>query len=167
MSGGTIRVMEGKVINEGEEILMAYNASYWSRWAPRTRTQRKRPRTDDEAGAERATAAGLVGSGRVGGSGGAGSPGVRGLETDGGGHGRRVRGRESREQSVTGKKRGRPLKTVEAGSSGSYRRRTTRQLLWTDTGREEYIRTVMDVQGGEGGAGAGQRFERGEGGGVT
>ena len=92
---------------------------------------------------------------------------MRGLETDGGGHGRRVRGRESQKQSVAGKKRGRPLKNVEASSSGSHRRRTTRQLLWTDTGREEYIRTVMDVQGGEGGAGAGQRFERGEGGGVT
>ena len=34
LDGGTVRVMKGKVIHAGEEILMAYNAGYWSRWAP-------------------------------------------------------------------------------------------------------------------------------------
>ena len=41
--GGTIRVMENKVIQKGEEILMAYHDSYWSRWAPENR-QRGRKR---------------------------------------------------------------------------------------------------------------------------
>ena len=49
-----------------------------------------------------------------------------------------------------------------------------KRLLWTDTGREEYNRTIEQgirqgirgmYSGQEGGGG--QRFERGEGGGVT
>ena len=40
LDGGTIRVMKGKVIHEGTEILMAYHAGYWSRWAPRTRKRK-------------------------------------------------------------------------------------------------------------------------------
>ena len=56
-------------------------------------------------------------------------------------------------------------------SRGRQARRTmTRQLLWTDTGREEYNRTVERGNSemySEGERGIGQRFERGEGGGVT
>ena len=37
VDGGTKRVMKGKVINAGEEILMAYHAEYWNRWAPPSR----------------------------------------------------------------------------------------------------------------------------------
>ena len=185
LDGGTIRVMKGRTINEGEEILMAYYASYWSRWAPRAS---KRRRDDGAADGEPAAAGGSSaedGGAEVGelldngdaergvpaaaGGSGEGSPSVRELGADGGGYGRRVRGRESRERPITGNKRGRPPKTVEASSSGSRARRTMRQLLWTDTGREEYVRTVAcgNVHCGNGEAGTGQRFERGEGGGVT
>ena len=40
--GGTIRVMKGKVIQEGDEVLMAYHDSYWSRWDDERRERRKR-----------------------------------------------------------------------------------------------------------------------------
>ena len=73
---------------------------------------------------------------------------------------------------IAGKKRGRPPKIVtEADGSCAQRARRTmaRQLLWTDTGREEYNRTVERESDmcSEGECGVGQRFERGEGGGVT
>ena len=41
LDGGTIRVMKGKVIHEGAEILMAYHAGYWSRWEPSRTRKRK------------------------------------------------------------------------------------------------------------------------------
>ena len=42
--GGTIRVMKGKVINEGDEILFAYHTNYWSRWGTAQHKRRGRPR---------------------------------------------------------------------------------------------------------------------------
>ena len=43
VAGGTIRVMRGKVINEGDEILFAYHGDYWRRWGPeRKKSGRKR-----------------------------------------------------------------------------------------------------------------------------
>ena len=43
VAGGTIRVMRGKVVNEGDEILFAYHGDYWRRWGPeRKRCGRKR-----------------------------------------------------------------------------------------------------------------------------
>ena len=88
---------------------------------------------------------------------------------DGGGYGRRVRGRASRGQPVTGKKRVRPPKTAEGGDASVKRgRRTMRQLKWTDVGREEYNRVVVNnVRGNVERGEVRQRFERGEGGGVT
>ena len=99
------------------------------------------------------------------------APVVGELGEDGGGYGRRVRGRESGGKSQTGKKRGRPPKTVDEGEASVKKgRRTMRQLKWTDIGREEYNRVVVNnvrEGGGDGERGVGQRFERGEGGGVT
>ena len=75
------------------------------------------------------------------------------------------------EQSVTGKKRGRPSKPV-ADQGTSKVKRHPRKLTWTDVGREEYNRVVCSasVSGSSSSQGRGrteQRFERGEGGGVT
>ena len=66
--GGTIRVMEGKVIQEGEEILMAYHDSYWSRWDDERRGRGRRrkhnhakraaPAADGGAGADAGAAVG-------------------------------------------------------------------------------------------------------------
>ena len=130
LDGGssTIRVMNGRVMNEGEEILMAYHAEYWHRWMPRAR---KRARgaaaaTDEEHGQimRRRGAAGAVapddGSGAaavdVGGADGVAtgqdSPGVSALCEDGGWYGRRVGRHMSRDDSLTGKKRGRPSKPI-------------------------------------------------------
>ena len=168
LDGGTIRVMQGRVINAGEEILMAYNAEYWARWAPRTRKRRRGKEDAPAAGDASAAAAGdesAVRGGEV-----EDSPGVREMGEDGGGYGRRVKGRGHREKPITGKKRGRPPTTMEAGSNSEPSgRRTIRQLRWTDVGREEYNRAVVQgniMRGSEEGGG-GQRFERGEGGGVT
>ena len=166
LDGGTIRVMSGRVINAGEEILMAYHTEYWERWAPRARKQ-----GHSNVAAALATSSAEAEGGGHGRGGDAESPGVGELGKDGGGYGRRVRGRESRDKLQTGKKRGRPPKTVDEGETSVQKgRRTMRQLTWTDTGREEYNRVVVNNVGGCGGSGAGevrQRFERGEGGGVT
>ena len=43
LANGTVRVMKGKVINPGEEILFAYHSEYWRRWNPQQR-KRGRPR---------------------------------------------------------------------------------------------------------------------------
>ena len=52
LSTGTIRVMAGKVINEGEEVLFAYHECYWRRWdaeRPQRRRGRKRKHHDTDA----------------------------------------------------------------------------------------------------------------------
>ena len=114
------------------------------------------------------------GNAREGGEGGSGSPAVRELGADGGGYGRRVRGSGAASASVqTGKKRGRPPKTADGAVVGEEcraRRTAAKRTLWTDTGREEYNRTVNKGNRGlssEREGRVGQRFERGEGGGVT
>ena len=81
LDGGTIRVMSGRVINAGEEVLMAYHAAYWERWAPRTR---KRGR--GQAAAEPAASSEAAEGGGHGGGEDAGSPGVGELGEDGGGY---------------------------------------------------------------------------------
>ena len=109
-----------------------------------------------------------------GGAGSSDSPIVRELGEDGGGYGRRVRGSGAAGTSVhTGRKRGRPPKVADhtdARSAQGARRTMAKRMLWTDTGREEYNRTVdkgnREVCSEQRGV-VGQRFERGEGGGVT
>ena len=81
--------------------------------------------------------------------------------------GRRLEGGARR---VTGKKRGRPPKDWDSSSKTvrTVRAGQPRKLLWTDTSREEYSRVMAcRVSGDAGTSGVGQRFERGEGGGVT
>ena len=73
-------------------------------------------------------------------------------------------------KQVTGKKRGRPLQNWDSSSKAARTVRASRprKLRWTDTSREEYSRVMAcDVSGEAGTSGVGQRFERGEGGGVT
>ena len=134
--GGTIRVMENRVIQKGEEILMAYHDSYWSRWAPdnrrRGRKRKAREQQDAVAGSPRRSRAssgepctpvgassrrgdGNPDSGGVNRGGGmhaaADSPNVGELRGDGGGFGRRVRDEGlTHMPNVRGKKRGRPSK---------------------------------------------------------
>ena len=135
--GGTIRVMENKVIQKGEEILMAYHDSYWSRWAPdnrrRGRKRKVREQQDAVAGSPRRSRTSSGGqpctpvgansrcgdgshsSGGANRGGGAHataeSPSVGELLGDGGGFGRRVRDEEGAHvQNAQGKKRGRPPK---------------------------------------------------------
>ena len=55
--GGTIRVMKGKVIHAGEEVLMAYHSDYWRRWRPADVRPRGRPRKQPCVDAEAAAAA--------------------------------------------------------------------------------------------------------------
>ena len=55
--GGTIRVMKGKVIHAGEEVLMAYHGDYWRRWRPADVRPRGRPRTQQCVDAEATVAA--------------------------------------------------------------------------------------------------------------
>ena len=85
---------------------------------------------------------------------------VRELCGDGGGYRRRVRGSTPRRQ-YAGKKRGPPPK--EDVGSTRVRRCTAKKLTWTTVGREEYARVTGDYSSG----GYRQRFERGQGGGVT
>ena len=64
--------------------------------------------------------------------------------------------------------RGRPpsVATDVPHARKNVRKISVRKLLWTDVGREEYNRTIgSSSRGGQGEAE--QRFERGEGGGVT
>ena len=137
--GGTIRVMENRVIQPGEEILMAYHDSYWSRWGAEDRRRgRKRkvceprdvpamsPRASTgnaelpstPASRRRVSLEAAEGSrgggsaGRMGGEGAVGSPTVGALQGDGGGYGQRVRDDAvARVPTTGGKKRGRPPKT--------------------------------------------------------
>ena len=51
-AGGTIRVKKNKTIHKGEEILFAYNNSYWRRWGP---TKRGRPRKAPSASTSTST----------------------------------------------------------------------------------------------------------------
>ena len=169
LDGGTIRVMRGRVINAGEEILMAYHSEYWRRWAPR---QRKRAR-DGEAGASGVAAAADGGDAEEGivvaTPAAAESPTAWDVGDDGRGYGRRIRGDASNVKPSTGGKRGRPPKPADAASSNSTKRRKSGpcKLLWTDTGREEYCRKIARTGSGDSGGVSGRRFERGEGGGVT
>ena len=92
------------------------------------------------------------------------------LGTDGRGYGRRVREDDVGARRVTGKKRGRPLKDWDSSSKTvrTVRASRPRKLLWTDTSREEYSCVLAcETCGGAGTSGVGQRFERGEGSGVT
>ena len=162
--GGTIRVMENKVIQKGEEILMAYHDSYWSRWAPEGTRRRGRKRTilDQESGAvhksnrttDKGAASSAMHAACNAGEGGQEevqgmseqSPQAGVLAEDGGGCGRRVR-----DDAVArwmplqgGKKRGRPPKnmTDTLGNTDIKRAKpkTRKRLRWTDTGREEFDR---------------------------
>ena len=70
--------------------------------------------------------------------------------------------------------RGRLPKAATDGGKKRARRCTVKQPRWTDIGREEYGRVVtrnatpsLVSDGGGGSSRQGQRFERGEGGGVT
>ena len=92
------------------------------------------------------------------------------LGTDGRGYGRRVCEESTGAKNVTGKKRGRPLKDWDSSNKTmrTVRASRPRKLLWTDTGREEYSRVLACKASGEAGTSrVEQRFERGEGGGVT
>ena len=146
---------------------MAYHAGYWSRWAPsRTRKRKGSSAVVTVNGAE-ADNSGAGSSGIV-----ACSPEVQEEREDGGGYGRRVRGKmRGRGEGGAGRKRGRPpsVATDAPQNKVQVRKTLVRKLLWTDVGREEYNRTVAcgSVSISRGECGAGQRFERGEGGGVT
>ena len=78
LDGGTIRVMSGRVIHAGEEILMAYHTEYWERWAPR---ERKRGRSAMAAAPAVSSADAEVDGDERGGD--AESPGVGELGEDG------------------------------------------------------------------------------------
>ena len=100
------------------------------------------------------------------------SPEVQEAGEDGGGYGRRVRGKaKGGEMGGAERKRGRPpsVATDAPKAKTNVRKTSVRKLPWTDVGREEYNRTVAcgGVSAGNREDGAGQRFERGEGGGVT
>ena len=154
LANGTIRVMKGKVINPGEEILFAYHSEYWRRWNPQQR-QRGRPRKQAASTAMASASEAAVG---------AADGGVQCAERDvevewdeGGGirHGVKPR-------TVSQGRVGRPVKRAaeqeRPGVEPVQRRRLITQYRWSAVGRDEYSGHQRGVS---------RRYERGEGGGVT
>ena len=175
-AGGTIRVMKRKTIYEGEEILMAYHDGYWSRWRPSNVRPRGRPQRQRQGGGDVETTSNTAAEGDGGGHDGGHAHGDS--ERNGGVSGTQsvMQGAEVerheqggvrigvmsgvlRQPEGDGPRRGRPRQGGERDSDVLGKRHVS-STKWSTLGRDAYRQVQRRGDQGE-------RFERGEGGGVT
>ena len=169
-AGGTLKVMEGCVIREGEEILYAYGKDYWDRWGDNDdlkQSQVRQPAAaqQGEGGTrEQEQDHGDQDGGESGDEDEHREQGRGGPSSSGGGvsSGERVvqRGDGLRVEVANERRRGKQrVQTVVAPApkskllGRSKMPKGSKSVQWTAVAREAYIQQ--------------QRFERGEGGGVT
>ena len=160
-----MKVMEGCVIHEGEEILFAYGKDYWDRWGDDAElkcAQVRQVATEDVQRGQEGDGGGERG-GRDArqGDGAAGSSGDVGASGSGGGDIRVVQREEGlRVEDMSGNKRKRRAHaevahtpTLKVRGRGKMPKGSN-SVQWTAVAREAYAQQQ-------------RRFERGEGGGVT
>ena len=189
-AGGTIRVVHRKTIKQGEEILMAYHSGYWNRWRPADILPRGRPKKRQhnegeqepggaDGGCRAATSSGGASSGTAAGGDAAASGGAEGrttagcaiaassseqtaiveLEESGGRRIGEACASTARSQG-DGRGRGRPRARDKAAEPGSaLGKRNVRSTRWNAVSRNVYQQVQQGCRR--------NRYERGEGGGVT
>ena len=153
-------MMTGKIIHAGEEVLMAYHGDYWRRWRPADVRPRGRPRK------QRVNDDGDEKEGAGDGGGHSADDAQRGCSeqratvyAEERGGVRIGEGADTRAYQEGGRGRGRPR--GEDGGNGTTARKRKRysENTWGTVARDEYQRAQQSHSG--------DRFERGEGGGVT
>ena len=160
-AGGTIRVVKRKTIKKGDEILMAYHSEYWNRWRPDGVRPRGRPRQVQQGGgAEGPTSSAADAAQQHDEDEQSGQGGEAAVERceQGGVRIGAVSG-AVRQPEGDGPRRGRPRQGGERERSALGKRHVS-STKWSTLGRDAYRQVQQRGNQGE-------RYERGEGGGVT
>ena len=155
-AGGTIRVKKNCKIKKGEEILFAYHHSYWRRWGTRTRGRPKQQQQENATvpEADRQPVANDHNSSEL----------TTATITESNG----IRVVPPIVPTKVGKV-GRPSKKPREPTPPRANKRQARQYTWCASSRDEFnlVQQSNNVYSDAPGQYKRQRFERGEGGGVT